>query len=48
MCKDEKIKRLERNMKFCKDFSQANHFRPLFIYYYKQKINKLKGADKNA
>lgn len=48
MSKDEKIKKLERNMKFCKDFSHTNNFKPLFIYYYKEKINKLKGADKNA
>jgi len=41
----QKIKRLERNKSYCKNFSQANNFKPLYVYHYEKIINKLKEAN---
>jgi hypothetical protein len=39
---ERKIKRLERNKKYCEDFSQANNYRPLYVLYYEEVIKKLR------
>jgi len=38
----QKIKRLERNKKYCKSFSQANNYKPLYVLYYEEVIKELK------
>lgn len=43
----QKIKRLERNKKYCENFSQANNYKPLFIYHYDELIKNLKGENNN-
>lgn len=42
MCSSEKIKRLERNKRYCESFSQANNYKPLYVLYYEEVIKELK------
>ena len=39
---EQKIKRLERNKRYCENFSQANNFKPLYVFYYEEIIKELK------
>lgn len=48
MNKTDKIKKLERKMEYCRNFSQASNYKLLYFYYYKDMIEKLKGDKQNA